>query len=270
MSEHFARGRSAEVFEAGGGKVMKLFFSDYPREYAEKEYRNTKVASELGCTEMKVYEKTERDGRFGFVMDYIDGVSQNDMPSKSPAYVFKAGKDLARCHVKVQSKHTRDLDDIRKVCVDLLVDGTMDFLSDDEKKRAEKYIMSLPDDDGVLHLDFHTGNVLVDKEGSCKVIDWMTAARGNRAVEYAMMEFMFAEAELFPEASELTRKMMGLIRGSIGRQFYKEYNRLTPIDAVDTDRYRLLALIVRRSWNIEFEKPYLTKRIRSLITLYCK
>lgn len=270
MGDNFARGRSAELFPAGEDKVMKLFFDDYPREYAEKEYRNTKIVSELGCTSMKVYDKVEKDGRFGFVMDFIDGVSQNDMPSKNPAYIFKAGKDLARCHVEVQAKHTRELDDIRTVCIELLDDKVMDFLTEDEKERARKYIMAIPEEDSVLHLDFHTGNVLVDKEGNCRVIDWMTAARGNRAVEYALMEFLFSEAELFPEASEIQRKFMGLIRGSIGKQFYKEYNKHTPISAVAVDRYRLLALIFRRGWNIEFEKPYLTGRIRDLIALYCK
>ena len=61
MDDNFARGRSAEVFHAGEGKVLKLFFEDYPREYVEKEYRNTKIVSELGCTSMKVYEKVEKD-----------------------------------------------------------------------------------------------------------------------------------------------------------------------------------------------------------------
>lgn len=270
MSEYFARGRSAEVFRVDEGKIMKLFFEDYPREYAEKEYRNTKIVSELGCTAMKVYENAERDGRFGFVMDYIDGVSQNDMPSKDPAYIFRAGKDLAGCHVEVQSKHTRELDDIREVCINLLDDKVMDFLTDDEKARAKKYIESLPDDDTVLHLDFHTGNTLVDKEGKCYVIDWMTAARGNRAVEYALMEFLFSEAELFPEKSKAANTFYGLIRGSIGKQFYKEYNRLTPISPIEVDKYRLLALMFRRSWNIEFEKPYLTKKIRELIDIKCR
>ena len=80
MSERFARGRSAEVFRVDDDKVLKLFFEDYPREYAEKEYRNTKTASELGCTPLQVYEMVEQDGRAGFVMSYVDGVSQNDMP----------------------------------------------------------------------------------------------------------------------------------------------------------------------------------------------
>ena len=69
MGEHFARGRSAEIFRTEDGKILKLFFPDYPREYAEKEYKNTKIAASLGCTGMQVYDMVERGGRFGFVMD---------------------------------------------------------------------------------------------------------------------------------------------------------------------------------------------------------
>lgn len=268
MSERFARGRSAEVFRIDGGKVMKLFFEEYPRAYAEKEFKNTRIASELGCTPLRVYEMVERDGRTGFVMSFVDGVSQNDMPGKSPLYLLKGGKDLARCHVVVQSKASHELEDIRTLCVNLLDDETMAFLSEDEKERAKAYLLSLPDEDGVLHLDFHTGNVLVDADGNCTVIDWMTAARGNRAVEAAMMEFLFSEAELFPEASKVQRMLFAAVRGFIGRQFFKEYQKLTPLSADDIDRYRLPALMVRRSWGIDFEEPYLTKTIRALIAKY--
>ena len=66
MGEHFARGRSAEIFRTEDGKILKLFFPDYPREYAEKEYKNTKIAASLGCTGMQVYDMVERGGRFGF------------------------------------------------------------------------------------------------------------------------------------------------------------------------------------------------------------
>ena len=268
MGEHFARGRSAEVFRTEDGKLLKLFFPDYPREYAEKEYENTKVAASLGCTGMQVYGMVERDGRFGFLMDFIDGVSQNDMPGKDPTYLFRAGKDLARCHVRVQEKRTRELDDVREVCLAILEEECMAFLSPEEKKRCAAYLRSLPDEDTVLHLDFHTGNVLVDKSGDCKIIDWMTAARGSRAVEEALMEFFFSEAELFPEASKTKIALFSAIRGSIGKAFFKEYQKLSPLSAEEIDRYRLAALLLRRHWNIAFEEPYLTKTIRDLIEKY--
>ena len=269
MSDNFAKGRSAEIFNNGDGKITKLFFADYSRDYAEKEYRNTKVAADLGCTDMKVYDMVEQDGRYGFVMDYVDGVSQNDLSTKKPSYFLRGGKDLARCHVRIQAKHTKDLDDIRAVCSNLLADPVMDFLTTEEKVAARQYILSLPEEDTVLHLDLHTGNVLVDQSGNCYIIDWVTAARGNRAVEEALMEFLFSEAELFPEASPMQLKVFRAVRGFVGKQFFKEYQKLTPISAEEIERYRLLALIFRRSWNIEVERPYLTKTIRAYIRKEC-
>ena len=266
MDEKFARGRSAEIFHVGDGKVMKLFFADYPKEYAEKEYRNTKAVADLGCTGLNVYEMVEQDGRFGFVMDQVDGVSQNDMPAKKPLYLFKGGRDLARCHVRIQKEHTKELDDVRAVCVDALETAPFDFLTAEEKAAAAAYINALPEEDTVLHLDFHTGNVLVDDKGECKVIDWATGARGNRAVEESLMQFLFGpEVEMFPEATPAQVKFFTFAKGIVAKRFFKEYQKLSPISQEELDKYRLLAMIIRRSWDIESEKEYLTKTIRELI-----
>ena len=269
MEEKFARGRSSEAFKLEGNKVLKLFFEDYPKEYAEKEFKNTKIAYETGCTPMKVYEMVNEDNRYGIVMDYIDGISLNDMPTKNPLYIFKGGKDLARCHANVHSKKSSELEDVRTMVCDMLDDDTLNVLTDEEKQKAKAYVMSLPVDDTIIHLDFHTGNVLVDEKGNCTVIDWMTAARGNRAVEVAMMEFLFSEAELFPGSSKLQLLFYSTVRGMIGKQYFKLYKELMPIDDKEIDKYRLLALIIRRSWGIEFEKENLTNKIKNLIKKYC-
>ena len=267
--EKFARGRSSEAFKMEDGKVLKLFFEDYPEEFAKKEYKNTKIAYDTGCSDMQVYEIIKKDGRTGILMDYIDGISQNDMPTKNPLYIFKGGKDLARCHKRVHDNKSHELEDVRTMCVDMLSQVEFDNLSKEEKEKATKYIMSLPEDDTIIHLDFHTGNVLVDSQGKCTVIDWMTAARGNRAVEVAMMEFLFSEAELFPGSSKLQLFFYSTVRGMIGKQYFKLYRQLKPISDEEIDRYRLLALIIRRSWGIEFEKDNLTNKIKNLIKKYC-
>ena len=266
MDDKFARGRSAEIFDLGDGKVMKLFFADYPKEYAEKEYRNTKAVADLGIIGLNVYDMVEQDGRFGFVMDRVDGVSQNDMPTKKPLYLFKGGKDLAHCHIRIQKAQSKELDDIRQVCIDDLATAPFDFLTAEEKETAKAYISALPEEDTVLHLDFHTGNVLVDSNGECKVIDWATGARGNRAVEESLMQFLFgSEVEMFPEATPAQVKFFTFAKGIVAKAFFKEYQKLSPISQEELDKYRLLALIVRRSWNIESERVYLTRTIRELI-----
>lgn len=269
MADNFARGRSAEVFKLEDNKVMKLFFSDYPRSDAEKEYKNTVIASKLGCTPVKVYEKIEKDGRFGFVMDYVNGVCQNDMPGKDPSYIFKAGYDLAKCHALCHTKSSHDLEDVRVVACNALDQDEFNDFTNDEKDLMKKYIMSLPEEDTVIHLDLHTGNVLVNDNKELFVIDWMTSCRGSRCVEYAMMNFLFKDAELFPEKSKFVNAIFGMIRGMIGNQYYKGYEKLLPIDKAEVDKYRIIALIIRRSWGIEFEHNVLNKQIRDLIKKYC-
>lgn len=269
MENKFARGRSSEIFRLDNEKVMKLFFKDFKIEDIDQEYQNSLIASKLGCTTIKVYEKVNQEGRFGFVMSFVDGVCQNDMPGKNPFYIFKAGYDLAKCHVLVQQKQSHELKDIRLVASSLLNNKEFNDFTDEEKAKMKKYIMSLPEEDGVLHLDFHTGNVLVGKDKQLYVIDWMTAARGNRYIEYAMMNFLFKDAELFPEKSKFVNFLFGLIRGMIGRQFYKGYKKAMAVDEKEVDKYRIIALIVRRSWGIEFEHQNLVKQIKSLIERYC-
>lgn len=270
MAEKQLRGRTAEIFRRDDKKVLKLFFPEYSRQEAEKEYKNAKIAYDTGCTPINVYEIVEQDGRFGFVMDFCPGISQNDMPTKNPAYLFKGGTDLARQHVLVHGKKSKDLTDIRDYTCDLLDNCEyLNFLTDEEKQRAKKYIKSLPEDDTIIHLDFHTGNVLVDENGTCRTIDWTTACRGNRAIEYGLMEFFFTKAELFAEASDLKNWFYDKVRRMIGKQYFKEYQRLMPLSEEEVKKYKLVSLIFRKKWNLKMEAEELNKQIRENIARVC-
>ena len=73
----------------------------------QSQLLSRKIASELGCTPMKVYEMVEKEGRSGFVMDFINGVSQNDMPSKNPLYACDS-LSLHDTHVSIESTAKAD------------------------------------------------------------------------------------------------------------------------------------------------------------------
>ena len=264
--EKYARGRSSEIFRLEDGKVLKLFFKEYPESDVTREFENTKIVSKAGCTPIKVFEMVEKDDKHGFTMSFAEGITQNERPEKNPFYLFKGGKDLARCHALVHSKEAPELVDIRKMAVLMLENAPFDEFSKEEKAKIKEYIEALPNSDTIIHLDFHTGNVLVDKKGNLTIIDWMTAARGHRAIEYAMMEFLFSEAELFPEASKAQLRFYSAVRKMIGKQYYKTYQKLMPLDKSEVDKYRLVALVVRRNWNIDFEKDNLINKIRNIIS----
>ena len=107
---------------------------------------------------------------------------------------------------------------------------------------------------------FHTGNVLVDKSGGCKII-WMTARAAIAPEEALMGSFRRA-------VSRAKLLILSAIRGSIGKGFFKEYQKLSPLSAEGIDRYRLAALILRRHWNIAFERGVISQTIRALIEKY--
>ena len=269
--EYFARGRFGEIMRTEDGKVLKLFFPEYPKEKAEAEFRNAKIAYELGCTPIKVYEMVERDGRYGFTMDYCPGVSGNDMAFKKPSYILRGGKDLAAQHALVHSKKCHELRDIRTyVCGVLDNCPHMDFLTADEKERAKKYIMSLPEEDTVLHLDLHTGNMMVDADGTVRIIDWTEASRGNRAVEIALMRFFFTEAELFAEATALQNWVFARLRTIVGKPFFKEYRRLMPYEDEEVEKYALIAYLYRREWDLVTEREKLSNHIKRCIEERCR
>lgn len=81
-----------------------------------------------------------------------------------------------------------------------------------------------------------------------------------------MMEFLFSEAELFPEASKAQLRFYSAVRKMISKQYYKTYQKLMPLDKSEVDKYRLVALVVRRNWNIDFEKDNLINKIRNIIS----
>src|SRR5699024_6917995 len=92
-------GRSAEIYDWEGDKVLKLYFKGFPESDVDTEYSNTVEAFRCGCTPMECFGKVEYDGRFGIILKKIAGVSMTKMPEKNPLILFKAGRLIAEQHV---------------------------------------------------------------------------------------------------------------------------------------------------------------------------
>ena len=110
----FTHGRSAELYDLGDGKVLKLYFPEFPESDVDLEYNNTRIAFALGCTPMECYAKAECEGRFGVILKKVAGISMTKMPEKNPLILFKAGRLIAEQHTMVQSRHSDDLPDLRE------------------------------------------------------------------------------------------------------------------------------------------------------------
>ncbi len=68
-------GRTAEIRPYGDGLVLKLFFVDFPREWSEREAFAPRLVHGAGFAAPAVHDTVDIEGRFGIVMDRLDGVS---------------------------------------------------------------------------------------------------------------------------------------------------------------------------------------------------
>lgn len=254
--------RSSEVFRLGEDKVLKLYFSQIDQESIDREEKNTTVAYETGCTPMKCYGQVEVNGRKGIILKRLQGISLTNMPGKDPLIVFRAGKILAQLHAMVHEKTSEELEDIRVVTAGLLDDGEIfSFLEPGRREALKAYILSLPEENHILHMDFHTDNILCDKT-NYQVIDWMTAVRGNPLAEVAMMNFLHHDAELFPGSSKIKIALMNMVRTKIYDSFIRHYEQLTGRTETDSHAWDAVAWVMRLGkWNIASEREDLQAKI---------
>lgn len=70
-----ATGNTAEIFLLCDDKVLKLFRTGYSYDAVEREYENHKLISALYENVPRIFELYKNDGRYGYVMERIEGRS---------------------------------------------------------------------------------------------------------------------------------------------------------------------------------------------------
>lgn len=257
------KARSSEVFDLGDEKVLKLYFPEIDEKNVNIEYVNTCVAFSKGCTPMECYGKVMVNGRYGLVLKKLYGCSLTALPEKNPVALFTGGKIIANLHTMVHSQTSHELRDVRAVASETLDNGLFGFLSADEMTKIKNYVAGLPEADNIIHLDFHTDNIMCDGKNN-QVIDWMTACRGKPECELAMMSFLFHDAELFPGSSPLKIAFLNAVRVYIYNCFIKNYCKMNSGITADSHKpWDIVAWVLRMGiWNIKSEKDFLQGKIK--------
>ena len=240
--------RSAEIYPWGQDEIIKLFRSGFCADTARRERLAAEEAHAQGATRIRCLGEVEIDGRIGLIMNRIDGRTLTASADANPLALIRLPRTLARLHVGVHNARTPRLDDIRRVISDQLDSPALEFLNSRDKALLQDYLSRLPDGDALLHMDFHTENILVNKEYET-VIDWATAARGDVGADIAMTWFLFHEAELFPGISRFQQALYNTLRKQIYRRYLRHYIRMSGLSADDINarirRWYLPVLVCR-------------------------
>ena len=75
LGQLIGTGRQAEIYAWDDGRVVKLFYPSYSREQVGREAMLTGTVSATGLPVPQVFDAVQIDGRHGFVMSRVEGVS---------------------------------------------------------------------------------------------------------------------------------------------------------------------------------------------------
>jgi aminoglycoside phosphotransferase (APT) family kinase protein len=182
-----AKGRAADVYDHGEGKVLRRYRTDHDCVYEADVMRHV---AEHGYPVPEVYEAGGRD----IVMQRLDGSTMLTDFSKHPWRLYRHGRTIA------------------------------DLMKQLHRIPAPDWLKQKHDGEGnaLVHLDLHPDNVMLTSQGPI-VIDWSNAGLGIPEAEVADLWMLMSSAN--PPVSAVERFLLRLGRRVFVNAFIKHFDR---------------------------------------------
>ncbi len=253
------QGNTAEIYQYGEGRILKLFRQQMPYLMIEREYKVTKVVQEYLDNIPKAYELIERDQRHGIVYEQIKGVDMTKAMIRNLFGMNAECRRLAAIHYRVHEQNI-DVGFSLKDKLAQNMNGCTELTSE-EKNKIIQYMETLPDGTKLCHLDFHPGNIML-QDGKYYVIDWMTACTGDAAADVARTVLLMQMGEMM-HISPLMRRVLSCIMRAIGKKYLHEYIRLSGRTEEEIEKWMLPIAAARLAeWLTDHERGRLVLLIR--------
>lgn len=253
------QGRTAEIFEWSRDCVLKLYREDMPESFCRQEFEWTGLVYEHGKVAPKPVQMIRLDGRNGAIYERLSGETMLAVMNRMPWRAKKFAKVLAKSHIDLHK--TVDIEAIpvkEKLARDIENAG---LLSSVDKKKIMDYLKTLPDGKSICHFDFHPDNIMVS-DGSCRVIDWMTACVGDPLSDVARTGLLLIYAEP-PDGHAPSSIFAGASRRFFFGLYKREYMKRTGSKNADIKRWEIPVAAARLCEGVpetELKRVYMALR----------
>ena len=220
-----AAGREAEIFAYAEGKVLKLFFPQYPTHDAHNEADLTRMVSDAGVSTPRVYEVIEQGNRAGIIFERINGKTLMEALMGDVFKVRHYGRMMADCHVNVHQYSNTDLLSQREALINRI--NYAPHITDTIKQRVLRLLDTLPDDNRICHMDFHGDNIMVDGN-RLVVIDWVNAKRGHPLADVARTLVML-QYGVTPDAGRIEQFVINRMRQRFINGYLAQYCKVQSV-----------------------------------------
>ena len=194
------KGKTAEVFDYGNDRIIKLFNKSEDIKSIKREFDNARIAYNQGIPSPKPFDVVEHEGKLGIVYEKLEGTTMLELMRTTDNIGLLVEK-MVRLHKHVLSMPGESLVSYK------------DWLKRITGNETEivSSLKSVDESKGYCHGDFHPGNIIVDQTGECKLIDFMNAVKGPPLYDIARTYFLIQEVNL-PEDTPDLEKLRGLAK----------------------------------------------------------
>jgi uncharacterized protein (TIGR02172 family) len=259
---HLAQGSTADIHAWGDDdKIIKLFYPDFSRDYVQYEYDINVKAMNAGLPTPKVYELTELEGRLGIVYERIEGPVMLELMFAQPDRVEDLATAFAEMHVQIHRAPVTGFPPVREALAN--VTKMSPWLNAPQRKQILSILETLPTGDGLIHGDFHPGNVLMSAKGPM-VMDWLTAKQEHPLADVANTVVILRWASI-PSDDDDMRARIDVVRSDFLQVYKSRHLELVPDTRWEqVERWMILLIVARLALNDEDERQDLLNGLETL------
>lgn len=196
------KGACATIYKLEDDKVLKLYDKGdrNTAEFVKNEFDISTEIYNLGITTAKTYELCECDGIYGAVYEFVSGDTMLDMIEKE-GNLSDFISDLSDIGKQIHSNSvdTKIFPKATELLERLIV-HIKPWVNDEQYKHIEMLIDAIPDDNTLIHGDFHPGNIII-RQGKPILIDVGGASHGHPVFDFISMHRMMKK-EVFSKVSD--------------------------------------------------------------------
>lgn len=182
-----ASGASARISDLGDGRILKLFHNGVSEDMIAREAQVAAFAHAQGLPVARPLERRIVDGARAIVYPLLDGRTLMATLRKEWTRARALLDGMAALQQAIHERHApADLRSVRQVLETDLRYGPAPIAVQDA---VVAHLAMLPDDDRLLHGDYHIGNIMLTAQGA-HAIDWAKAARGAPAADIVRTEML--------------------------------------------------------------------------------
>ncbi|MBR3347436.1 MAG: phosphotransferase [Solobacterium sp.] len=237
--EVIGEGANGVVYRYGDDTIVKLYRNPDAIDEIKRERELARAAFVMGIPTAISYDivRIKEGNCFGSVFEMLNADSYQNLlidGTKSVDEIARMSADLLK--ILHGTKPKKGVLPLRKVGAEERLQQLKDShaLSDEDFDAVYKKIMEIPDDEKVLHGDFHIKNVMI-QNGESLLIDMDTLCSGNPVFEFAATYLAYVGFQLvgpgvIPKFLKISNEDAGELYEKILQYYFAD--RLDELDVI--------------------------------------